>query len=128
MDQNLIYGPVKTRSCTNFFCFVLFGVEITWMIILSINSFVIGDPSRLAWPVDADSKFIIYKFILKLESQCGSAKFQPIEEYKYAYLAELNSSKLNKVICVKECPNSENNLKLEFYPNSRVKKQKDGVN
>lgn len=52
IDRNLIKGPKKDRSCTNFLCLIIFATYFTGIGFLSIISYAKGDINRLSLPYD----------------------------------------------------------------------------
>lgn len=96
----------KNRTCTDFFCYIIFVLFVAAMVWATIYGMIKGDLSKLAQPYDVDS------------NPCGKGE---LAKFKYQFFNEFvtNPYKVKGTICVKECQ-GVNTKAYECYPNSEI--------
>ena len=99
-------GPLKSRSCTDVFClliFILFLISSAGLIGYAIFK---GNPGALTIPYDPD------------QNGCGIGK---TKDYPFIYFANpFDLRYLFQTVCVKTCPNDLTLKELDCFPNSLV--------
>lgn len=110
-------GPVKSRSCTDVICCILFVLCIIGMVAVCFLGFVHGDPRRLVYPTDTRGNI------------CGYGEYS--DRPKLIFFDLLACSKMGHDVakfgcptpqmCVKECPKT-NYVYLESVIKERNKK------
>jgi len=85
LDQNLRYGVIENRSCTDFLCCLLFVMLWIGMILSASIGFKNGNPKKMLSPFDSAG------------NQCGLTK--GFEQYNKIYFPQPNN--ISKTVCVK---------------------------
>ena len=95
-----------SRSCTDFFCYIIYIAFCGFLIYASVYGFINGDLRKIAQPYDVDS------------NPCGR---EQLEEFPYLFFTEYvtNPKDVQGTVCVKECSQDPNHV-FECYPNSAV--------
>lgn len=110
-------GPLPNRRCTDLLCCLIFTIFLVAMFVVGIVGFAHGEPELLIYPYDSDG------------NQCGRPD-RDASDYKYIYYAAADPS--NGVsnytkyrICLKHCPDSQDDIDIEAYNNEDVKWKPD---
>lgn len=104
LDQNLKYGVIENRSCTDCLFCLLFILLWAGMIISASVGFNKGDPRKMLSPFDASG------------NQCGLT--EGYEDYNKIYFPRTTDIKYS--VCVRECPKSANLTKVDCKTNTVV--------
>ena len=76
--QDLEKGPMTDRKCTDFACYILFGLFLASMFGISVYGYSAGAPYKLVAPLDSDGRF------------CG---FDPAtKQYPNLYISDIGQS------------------------------------
>lgn len=110
-------GPLPNRRCTDLLCCLIFTVFLVAMFVVGIVGFAHGEPDLLIYPYDSDG------------NQCGRPDHDA-SDYRYIYYAAADptngvSNYTKYRICLKHCPDGEDDTDIEAYNNEDVKWKSD---
>ncbi|CAG2165822.1 unnamed protein product, partial [Oppiella nova] len=115
-------GPIKSRSCTDILCLLVFIAFITGWIIIAILGFISGNPEKLIYPTDTygnicgrgdyrDKPYLFFFNLLKCAKNINENIFDrcdtpqvcvsqcPDQTFSLYHLTQLDANYKNSIIC-----------------------------